>query len=134
MAGQPKLGVRGDGQPGPAVGGLGCAGLRAGPPEGLFEQPEGVLDVEAAQVGLPPTVYIGRYCAGSRAPQPDRFGVAVTGQVINLEADQRALDDGQRAVVVEPAGAVGQPGMQPIPTGGDRRAVAGGVRAGGVLR
>ena len=72
--------------------------------------------------------------AGGRGPQPHRFRVAVAGQVLDLQPDQGALDDRQLAVVVEPAAAVGQPGMDPIPAGGDRGAVAGGLGAGGVLR
>ena len=39
----------------------------------------------------------------------------------------------QLALVVEPAAAVGQPRMDPVPAGRDRRAVAGGVGAGHVL-
>ena len=62
------------------------------------------------------------------------FGVAVAGQVLDLQPDQGAFDDRQLAVVVEPAAAVGQPGVDPVPAGGDRGAVAGGVGAGGVLR
>jgi hypothetical protein len=41
-----------------------------------------------------------------------RLGVAVAGQVLDLEADQRPLEDGQRAVVVEPGGSVGQAGWR----------------------
>ena len=63
-AGQAELGVRGDDQPGPAVAGVGVAELRAGPAEGLLEQPEGVFQVEAAQEGLPPAVHVGRGGAG----------------------------------------------------------------------
>ncbi len=55
-AGETELGVGGDDQPGPAVGGLGGADLRGGPGEGLLEQAEGVFDVEASQVGLPETI------------------------------------------------------------------------------
>ncbi len=55
-AGQPELGVAGDDQPGSAVGGFRVADLRCGPAEGLLEQPEGVLKIEAAQEGLPAAV------------------------------------------------------------------------------
>ena len=113
--GEAELGVGGDDQPGPAVGGLRGAELRAGPAEGLFEQPEGVFQVEAAQERLPPAVDVGGGGAGGRGPQPHRLGVTVAGQVLDLQADQGALDDGEVAVVVEPAGAAGQPGVQPVP-------------------
>ncbi len=56
VAGQPELGVRGDDQPGPAVRGLGGAQAGPGPVQGLFEEPERVFDVEAAQVGVPESV------------------------------------------------------------------------------
>src|SRR5437588_12098748 len=92
------------------------------------------LQIETAQVRLPPVGNLGRGGAGGRAPQPDRLGVAVTGQVINLQADQGAVNDGQLTVVFEPAGAVSEPGMQPVPAAGPRRAMAGGVRSGDVLR
>jgi hypothetical protein len=52
-AGEPQLVPGGDDDPGPPVGGLGCAQQRGGPAELLLEEPEAVLDVEAAQVGLP---------------------------------------------------------------------------------
>jgi hypothetical protein len=54
------------------------------PAQGLLEQPEGVLDIETTQERLPPPVDILRRGIGCRAPQPDRFGVAVTGQMIDL--------------------------------------------------
>ena len=69
--------------------------------------------------------------AGARAPQPDGLGVAVAGQMIHLQPDQGAFDHRQRAVVVQPGGAVGQPGMQPVPGLRGRGAVAGGFRGGG---
>jgi hypothetical protein len=40
VPGQPKLGMRDDDQPGPAVSGGGTAELRDGPAQGLLEQPE----------------------------------------------------------------------------------------------
>src|SRR6476646_10137901 len=132
--GQPELGMRGDDQPGPAVRCLRGAGLRAGPAQDLLEQPERVLDIETAQERLPPVGNLGWRGASDRAPQPDRLGVAVTGQVIDLQADQGAVNDGQLTVVIQPAGAVSEPGMQPVPAAGPRRAITSGVRAGDVLR
>src|SRR3954464_4353029 len=92
-SGQPKLGVRGDDQPGPAVGCGGGPDLRCGPAQGLFEQPESVFEVEAAQEGLPPAVDIG--CGGTDCggPQPHGLGVTVAGQMLDLQPDQGALDD-----------------------------------------
>jgi hypothetical protein len=83
LAGQPELGMGDDDQPGPAVGGVGVAQLRGDPAEGLFEQTEGVFEVEAAQERLPEFVHIGRFEVGGGGPQPQRFRVAVAGQMIN---------------------------------------------------
>src|SRR4249920_4193322 len=46
--GEAELGVAGDDEPGPPVGGGGVADLGGGPAEDLLEQPEGVFEVEAA--------------------------------------------------------------------------------------
>ena len=126
--GEAELGVDGDDQPGPAVGGLRGADLWAGPAEGLFEQPEGVFQVEAAQERLPGAVDVDGGDTGGRRPQPDGLGVTVAGQVVDLQADEGPFDDREVAGVVdlqadegpfddrevagvvEPAGAVGQPG------------------------
>jgi hypothetical protein len=75
----------------------------------LFEQPEGVLEIEPAEERLPQAIHVGSAGAGDRRPQPDRLGVPVAGQAFDLQPDQRALDDGQFAVVVGPAAALGQP-------------------------
>ena len=79
-----ELGMGGDDQPGPAVGGLGSTDLRTGPAQGLLEQPKRVLEIEPAQVGLPPAVHVPSGGAGGRGPQPDRVEVAVAGQVVDL--------------------------------------------------
>jgi hypothetical protein len=50
--------------------------------------------------------------------------------VIDVQADQGALDDGQLTVMLQPTRAVREPGMQPVPTGSDRRAIAGGRGVG----
>ncbi len=47
--GETERNMRGDDQPGPQIGGVGAADLGCGPAEGLFHQPEGVLQVEAAE-------------------------------------------------------------------------------------
>ena len=46
-------------------------------PQDLLEQPEGVLQVEAAQERLPAPVHVFTGGAGARDPQPYRLGVAV---------------------------------------------------------
>src|SRR3954470_21790257 len=51
-AGEAQLGVRGEDQPGPAVGRGRATQPRAGPAQGLLGEADGVLEVEAAQVGL----------------------------------------------------------------------------------
>ena len=83
-SGEAELGVRGDEQPGPAVTGGRGADLRGRPAQGLLEQSEGVLEIETAEERLPPAVDVGGGGAGDRGPQPDRLGVAVPGQVLDL--------------------------------------------------
>jgi transposase len=51
--GEAELGVAGDDQPGPPVRGSRGADSGGGPAQDLLEQPEGVLQVEAAQERLP---------------------------------------------------------------------------------
>ena len=114
-AGQPQLGVGGDDQPGPAVPGGGVTDLGYGPAEGLFEQAEGVFQVEAAQERLPAAIDVGRGGVGLRPPQPQRFRVLLSGQVLDLQPDQGALDDREIAGVVGPGAAVFQPRVQPVP-------------------
>jgi len=58
--------------------------------------------IETAQERLPQPVHLARGGAGGRAPQPDRLGVTVTGQVIDLQADQGSFDHRQRAIVIQP--------------------------------
>src|ERR1035437_1075266 len=76
-AGQAQLGVGGDDQPGPAVGLVGGLQRWCGPAEGAFDEAEGVLDVEAAQVGTPAEVEVG--FARSGPPQPQRLAWAGGG-------------------------------------------------------
>jgi hypothetical protein len=107
--GRTELGVGGDQQPGPPVGRLRGADLRSCLAQGLLEQPEGVFEIESSQEGLPPPVHITSGGGGDRGPQPDRLGVAVAEQGLDLQPDEGALDDGQLAVVVCPAAALRQP-------------------------
>ena len=64
-SGEPKLGVGGGDEPGPPVGLVGGAQSWGGPSEGVLAEPEGVLDIEAAQVGSPARVEVDRARAGS---------------------------------------------------------------------
>src|SRR5713101_5410975 len=69
VAGEAELGVAGDDQPGPPVGSGRGAELGAGPAENLFQEPEGVLEVEA-QERLPGAVHRISGCGSGRGPRP----------------------------------------------------------------
>lgn len=104
--GQAELGVGGNDQPGPAVGLLGGADPGRGPPQGALGEPEGVLGVEAAQVGPPHHVQVRQQPRRAAPPQPQRFvrGAAV-GKPLDLDADHRARYDlGPLAAGEVPAG------------------------------
>src|SRR6266536_2103962 len=90
--------------------------------------------IESSEERLPEPVQVGGGGAGGRGPQPHRLGVAVAGQVLDLQPDEGAFHDRQVAVVVNPAGAVGEPGVQPVPAAGLGGAVAGGGGGRGLLR
>ena len=68
VVGEVQLGVAGDDQPGPPVGGGRVAQLGPGPAEHLFQEPERMFDIEAAQERLPGAVHL----AG--APKPGKPG------------------------------------------------------------
>ena len=51
-AGKPELGEGGQDEPGPAVGGGRIAEFRAGPAQGLLEEPECVFEIKAAEERL----------------------------------------------------------------------------------
>ena len=130
VAGQPELGVSADDEPGPAVALVGGADAGPGPPEGLFEEPEGVFQVEPAQECSPQPVDLGVGELGAGGVQPQRFGVALAGQVLHRKSDDAAIDGGQWPVVIGPGASVGQPGMQVVPAAGFGVAVASGVGMG----
>ena len=54
-----ELGVRGDDEPCPTVGLFGCADRWCGPAKGALGEAEGVLDVEASEVGAPAQIEVG---------------------------------------------------------------------------
>jgi len=83
------------------------------PPEGLLTEPDGVLQVEPADVRPPRQVEVE--VAGAGPPQPQHLGRArAGGDAFDLDADDRAAHDRSR-----PAGAVAGValllGMQPRP-------------------
>jgi hypothetical protein len=83
-----------------------ASGLRilgGGPAEGLLEQPEGVFQVESAQERLPEPVNFSGVRADALPPQPHRLGFAAAGQMVNPQADDGALDQGQLGQVLDPA-------------------------------
>jgi len=73
-----------------------------------------VLQVEPAQERLPPPVDLDSGRVNGGGPQPYRLGVAVAGQVLDLQSDEGAGDDGQLAGVLSPAAAMGQSRVQPV--------------------
>jgi hypothetical protein len=126
---EPELGVGGDDEPGPPIGGR-VAQFRPGPAELLLEEAERVLHVETAQERLPGPVHFISGGGGAGGPQPQRLRVPAAGQAVHLEADEGALDDGQLAVVVLPGGAAGELLVQPGPGRRLRGAVPGCLRDG----
>ena len=73
------------------------------PSKVLFEEPERVLDIEAAAEHRPPVInFVRGVRDGLRDPQPDGFRGPVTGQPLDPETDETALDDRGRPVMVRP--------------------------------
>lgn len=106
-SGEPELGIGGDHEPGPSAGRFRVAKPGLDPPQGLLEQAKCVLDVEASQEGLPAAVDVRLGGAGARPPQLDRLVDLAAGQLLDDQADDGALDEGQRSVVVEPGRPAG---------------------------
>jgi hypothetical protein len=65
---QPELGESGHHQPRPAVGLLGMPDPRRGPSQSLFEEAEGVLQVEAPDVGAPQQAQVRHLPFGTMPP------------------------------------------------------------------
>ena len=91
-AGQPQLGVGGHHQPGPAVGLGGMAGPWGGPAQGLLTEPDGVFQLEAADIGPPGQVQVG--LAGPGPPQLQHLGWVGAGRdPLDLDAEDGAAHD-----------------------------------------
>jgi hypothetical protein len=69
---QPKLGVGGHDEPGPALTLVGGADAGPCPAQGLLEEPKGVFQVEPGEKGSPETVHIRVLDGGAGVPQPQR--------------------------------------------------------------
>ena len=146
VAGEPQLDVSGDQQPGPADSLLRVPDPGGGPPELGLQQLEGVLHVEAAQVGPPAHVQVR--CLRPGMPQPHRaVRAAAVRQPLDADLDDGALDDRKPGVqlFVQPGEvarplhllvhAVPGPDLHPAVTAGaghDQLLVAG--RAGAPVR
>src|SRR5450759_5389019 len=84
VACEAELGVGGEDEPGPAVGLFAVAQRWGGPAQGVLEEPEGVLDVEAAQVSPPTDVEVE---GGSRGHEQQRLigPAGGFGQVLDVD-------------------------------------------------
>jgi len=112
-AGQAQLGVGDQHQPGPPVGLGGMAGPWGGPAEGLLGEPDGVFQVEPADLGPPGQVQVE--LAGAGPPPPQHLGWAGAGRdSLDLDTEDGAAHDrsGSSAAV---AGVALLFGMQPAP-------------------
>ncbi len=91
-----------------------------------------MFQVEAPQERLPAHVDVRAGQRGGRGPQPQWLGIAFAGQVLDLQSDQCAVQDGQFGVgVLQPRAAALQARMHPVPGEGVGCAVAGGLGRGG---
>jgi len=100
--GEPELGVGHQHDPGPAVGRLGTAEPRCGPPQRLLEETEGVLEIEAPQKQLPQPVEIIGTDGRVRAPQPHWGGVPVPRKVVDGQRRSPCLPRSVAALGAEP--------------------------------
>jgi hypothetical protein len=88
-------------QPPPAnstVGLLGVTNPRGSPPHALFEEAQGVFQVEASYVGAPEQIEVRRCPLRPVPPQPQkprRPPPLAPGQTLDLDQDERASHDGQ---------------------------------------
>jgi hypothetical protein len=94
LAGQTELGVAGQHQPGPPVGLLGMPGPWRGPAERLLGEPDGVLQVEPADVRAPGQVQIQRAALRAGPPQPQHLRRTGAGRhPLDLDAEDGAAHD-----------------------------------------
>ena len=130
VAGDPELGVGGDQEPGPAVGGGGVPQQRPGPAELLLEEPERVLEVEPPQVGLPQDGdQVRRRGPGTEAHSHIGFGAARRpgGRAARNRIRVPSMTGSVLAggPVLEPAGAAVHLLVDPRPGRDGNRAVTG---------
>ena len=93
------------------------------------EGADGVLDVEAGEVGAPELVEGQR--AGAGVPEPQlAVRVAPVGQAVDGDVDEGAAQDGQGVAAGEPAAAAVELGVDVVPGLGPDGAVERGVRQG----
>ncbi len=97
-AGEAELGVRGDDQPGPAVGRRrGRAGCGRVQPRVCLNSRKVCSRSKRRRNACHQRSTSAAVGVGGGGPQPDRLGVAVAGQMIDLQPDQGAFDDRQLA-------------------------------------
>jgi len=93
-AGQPKLSVGQEHQPGPAVGLLRVADARRRPGEDLFAEAEGVFLVKPPDIGPPKQRQVEGAPVGTLPPQPELLRLTrLARQALHLDAHQGAPDD-----------------------------------------
>src|ERR1035437_5490615 len=137
-ASKTELCVGGEDEPSPTIGLLGHAQRRCRPPERPLHEPEGVFDIEPAEVGPPAQVEIGFSFSGPPPPQRLLDAPCRLGQVLDLDSDDTTGDD-RRLVTVPPASPTVQLRMQAVPgahlhvpvsAGGGGGGAGGGGRGG----
>jgi hypothetical protein len=95
-AGETHLGVGQDNEPRPAVRLRGVAHAWQRPIQGLFQESERMLHIEAAHVGAPGAIQVrdGVVILGCMPPEPKRLGLArLLGQTADLDQEERPADD-----------------------------------------
>ena len=91
--------MAGDDDPGPPVSSGRVANLRDGPAEGLGTGGRCAQDRTGARTPATAGPPQQGHCRYGRTTATPASGIPVTGQVINLQADQGALDHRQVTVV-----------------------------------
>ena len=129
---EPELGVGGDDEPGPSVGLFGCGDRGCGPAERCLDEPERVFDVESPQIRQRAQFQVRVVWPGS--PEPQGVGVTAGGfrEVLDLDADYGAFDNGD-GIVAGPVAAVEKPRVHVVP-GGDVDGCRSDCRRGSLWR